>query len=144
MAGIATAPKLPPSVKGPWPTGSLTLFAKDPVEFFMKYSPQYEGIYEVTSLFFRVATDFKRMMVITDPDYVKHILQDNNRNYRKSFSNEPLKLLLGKGLVTSEGDFWRKQRRLIQPAFHRERLAGFAKIMTNECDAILKKWFSLP
>ena len=144
MTGIAATPKLPPVVKGPWPTGSLTLFAKDPLEFFMNYSPQYEGIYEVTSIYFRVATDFKRMMIITDPDYVKHILQDNNRNYRKSFSNEPLKLLLGQGLVTSEGDFWRKQRRLIQPAFHRERLAAFAQIMTDECAALIKKWHSLP
>ncbi len=143
MPGIAAAPKTPPIVKGPWPTGSLTLFAKDPIEFFMKYSPQYEGIYEVTSIFFRVATDFKQMMIITDPDYVKHILQDNNRNYRKSFSNEPLKLLLGKGLITSEGDFWRKQRRLIQPAFHRERLAAFAQIMTDECAALIKKWHAL-
>src|ERR1700683_3209763 len=101
MAGIAAAPKLPPVVKGAWPTGSLTLFAKDPLEFLMKYSPQYEGIYEITSPFFRVATDFKRMMVISDPDYIKHILQDNNRNYRKSFGHEPLKLLLGLGLITS-------------------------------------------
>jgi cytochrome P450 len=137
-------PKLPPKLKGPWPFGSITWFAKDPLNFCEKIVPGYDGIFEVTSILFRAATDFKRMMFISDPDYVKHILQDNNRNYRKSFGYEMLKLLLGQGLVTSEGDFWRKQRRLIQPAFHRERLAAFAKIMTDECNEMLNKWEPLP
>jgi cytochrome P450 len=83
-------------------------------------------------------------MIVSHPDYVKHLLQDNNRNYRKSFGYKVMKLLMGQGLLTSEGDFWRRQRRLMQPAFHRDRLASFAKIMTDECHSLLEKWEALP
>ena len=144
MPQAAAQPKLPPVLKGPWPLGSITYFAKDPLHFLETYEPQYGGIFEVTSLFFKTATDFKRMMFVSNPEYVKHILQDNNRNYRKSFGYEMLKLLLGQGLVTSEGDFWRKQRRLMQPAFHRDRLTAFSKIMTEQCSEMLNKWNALP
>ncbi len=141
---VKTTAKLPPVLDGPWPVGSISYFAKNPLQFFIDYVPKYKGIFEITSMFFRVSTDFKKMMIVSNPDYVKHILLDNNRNYRKSFGYEVLKLLLGKGLVTSEGDFWRKQRRLIQPAFHRERLASFAKIMTDETVEVVEKWKGLP
>jgi len=50
-----------------------------------------------------------------------------------------MKLLLGDGLLTSEGDFWRRQRRLAQPSFHRDRLASFVKIMTNAGNTLLQK-----
>ena len=140
----AIQPKSVPVLDGPWPLGSATYFAKGPLAFLDAYVPQYDGVFEVTSLFFKMTTDFKKMMFVTNPDYVKHIMQDNNRNYRKSFGYEVLKLLLGKGLVTSEGDFWRKQRRLMQPAFHRDRLAAFSKIMTDACTVMLDKWKALP
>lgn len=48
--------------------------------------------------------------MLNEPELVRHVLQENNRNYVKSFGYDPLKLLLGNGLLTSEGDFWRKQR----------------------------------
>jgi len=136
--------KTPPVLQGPWPVGSVTWFARNPLTFFETYTPQFDGIFEVTSIFFKFTTDFKKMMVVSDPDMAKHILQENNRNYRKSFGYEVLKLLLGQGLVTSEGDFWRTQRRLMQPAFHRDRLAAFSKIMTDECTVLINKWNALP
>jgi len=75
---------------------------------------------------------------------VQHILQKNNRNYKKGQAYSELKHLLGNGLLTNEGDFWRTQRRLMQPAFHKERLAGFAQIMTEECQVVIDKWKALP
>lgn len=144
QAAAAPALKTPPVLQGPWPVGSITYFARNPLTFFQTFTPKYEGLFEVTSLFFKVSTDFKRMMIVSDPDMAKHILQENNRNYRKSFGYEVLRLLLGNGLVTSEGDFWRTQRRLMQPAFHRDRLAAFSKIMTDECTVLINKWKALP
>lgn len=144
MSDTITTSQLPPVLKGPWPIGSIKFFADAPLDFFEKYIPKYKGIFQVDSLFFKANTDFKLMMIVSHPDYVKHLLQDNNRNYRKSFGYEVMKLLLGKGLLTSEGDFWRKQRRLMQPAFHRERLASFANIMSEECSDLLEKWKALP
>jgi cytochrome P450 len=75
------------------------------------------------------------------PDHLKHILQDNNRNYTK---NHPslwiVKPILGNGLVLSEGAFWRRQRRLMQPAFHRQRIAGFGETMTGAAESMLARW----
>ena len=59
---------------------------------------------------------------------IQHILVKNQKNYRKSRNYLGLKLVLGDGLLTSEGEFWRRQRRLAQPAFHMQRLRGLATI----------------
>jgi cytochrome P450 len=119
--------------------GSIHLFAKDPLKFFNDYQYQYDGIFRVKS-----PSYLEQIVVVSKPDYVKHILQDNNKNYHKSFGYTIMKLLLGNGLLTSEGDFWRRQRRLAQPAFHRDKLATFVKIMTDAGNTLLQKWNTLP
>src|SRR5574338_637961 len=67
-----------------------------------------------------------------NPDIVKHVLQDNQRNYVKKY--DQAKPLLGEGLVTSEGELWRRQRRLIQPAFHKQKLAELLPRMTGAAE----------
>ena len=74
------------------------------------------------------------------PDYVKHVLQDNNQNYRRSIFMDRLKPVFGEGLFTSNGAHWRRQRRLTQPAFHRQRIAGFASLMTEATQTMLERW----
>src|SRR4051794_24418955 len=61
-------------------------------------------------------------LLLNDPEVVRHVLVENARAYRKSKSYDALRLVLGNGLVTSEGDFWRRQRKLAQPAFHKKRM----------------------
>jgi cytochrome P450 len=75
---------------------------------------------------------------------VKHILQTNNKNYVKSYGYRVLKVLLGEGLLTSEGDFWRKQRRLIQPGFHRDRLSSFVKTYADLGQDLVDEWSKVP
>lgn len=78
---------------------------------------------------------------INHPDYIKHILQDNHHNYRKSKAAiSRLEALVGNGLLTNEGEFWLRQRRLAQPAFHRKRIAAFGTIMTNATNVMLDQW----
>jgi cytochrome P450 len=72
---------------------------------------------------------FREFIITREPAYFKHVLQQNNKNYTKGQSVDELSKVLGNGLLTSEGDFWLRQRRLIQPAFHRERLQGLFKTM---------------
>ncbi len=79
--------------------------------------------------------------LMSHPDYIKHVLQDNHRNYGKdTFAYRALRLILGYGLVTSEGAFWLRQRRLAQPAFHRQRIEAFGAIMTHATHAMLDRW----
>ncbi len=81
---------------------------------------------------------------VVHPDYVKHVLQDKVRNYpKKNRFNDMLKPLTGEGLLTSDGEVWRQRRRLSQPAFHRQRLAGFATGMTEATQAMLARWAPL-
>ncbi len=79
--------------------------------------------------------------LVVHPDGVKRVLQDNARNYSKdTFQYNLLSSITGRGLLTSDGDFWLRQRRLAQPAFHKQRVAGFAGLMTAYAEAMLVRW----
>jgi cytochrome P450 len=72
---------------------------------------------------------------------VQRVLVDNNKNYDKQTRGyDALRVFLGNGLLTSEGDFWRRQRRIAQPAFHRDRIAAFADTMTVATQEMLSRW----
>ena len=73
------------------------------------------------------------------PEHVEHVLQKNPANYLKD-GYEHLEPMVGNGLISSEGELWRKQRRLIQPAFHKKRLDGMARTMTDATEAMLDRW----
>jgi cytochrome P450 len=76
------------------------------------------------------------------PEHNQHILLENNRNYTKmpNPSNQVLTPLVGNGLLTSDGDFWLRQRRLAQPAFHRRQIESFAQTMTAATEGLLARW----
>lgn len=77
-------------------------------------------------------------IVTTEPEFIQHILQKNHRNYRKTFiQTDILGHYVGEGLLTSDGPYWLQQRRLIQPAFHREKLERIVRIMSDETDRFL-------
>jgi cytochrome P450 len=78
----------------------------------------------------------------TAPEGIRHVLQDNHRNYHKQTRGfDTLRLVLGNGLLTSEGDFWLRQRRIAQPAFHRDRVASFAGAMVRAAvDMVERRW----
>jgi cytochrome P450 len=78
--------------------------------------------------------------IVRNPADVRHVLQENHRNYRKSSSYDVIRLVVGDGLLTSEGDHWRRQRRLAQPSFHKERIAHFARAMVEEAESMLDRW----
>ncbi len=99
-------------------------FAKNPLVFIEKGFEECGDTFLIKLLRF----DF---LVSRDPAYFKHVLQQNNKNYVKPRAVLELKKALGNGLITSDGDFWLRQRRLAQPAFHRERLSALFKTMGN-------------
>ncbi|MDH4313179.1 MAG: cytochrome P450, partial [Gammaproteobacteria bacterium] len=67
--------------------------------------------------------------VASHPDDVKRVLVTNHRNYTKGAGIDRVRLLLGHGIMTSEGEFWRRQRRMMQPAFHRRVVERYASIV---------------
>jgi cytochrome P450 len=136
---IVNTKELPCVNEGHWLFGAGFTFAQNPLQFVADYSQKFDGIFRI-----RTAPFAQQVVIVTKPDYVKHFLQDNNKNYEKSFGYKIMKLLVGNGLLTSEGDFWRRQRRLAQPAFHRERLASLNQIMVNEINALIQKWKQMP
>lgn len=79
--------------------------------------------------------------LVTAPEAVQHILQDNSKNYVKEVRSAGIfRVALGDGLFLSEGDKWRAQRKVAQPAFHRQHLAGMAASMADATEAMLECW----
>src|SRR5271154_3326522 len=78
---------------------------------------------------YRIGT--MQIFLVGHPDGIKHVLQENHRNYVKSPDYQILKRVLGEGLLTSENPLWLSQRRLMSPIFHRQRIAEFGAMMVD-------------
>lgn len=81
-----------------------------------------------------------RVYFVSHPDYIEEVLVTQNRKFIKGRILRANKRLFGNGLLTSEGDFWLRQRRLAQPAFHRARIASYADTMVGYADRLLAEW----
>ncbi len=90
----------------------------------------------------RYSADGWTATLLNRPDYIKHVLQDNHTNYTKEGTPDLMMLrpMLGEGLLTTEGETWVRQRRLAQPAFHRDVVATFGGLITGETRAMLERW----
>jgi cytochrome P450 len=124
---------LPPGPRGLPILGMLPAVRRDPTGVFMRAAQRYG---EVVS--FKIAN--RRGFLITNPADVRHVLQDNARNYHKSPLYEKLRMTLGNGLLTSEDDFWLRQRRIAQPAFHRQRVSALADVMAAAAREAAAQW----
>jgi cytochrome P450 len=81
--------------------------------------------------------------LLAHPDHVRHVLVEQHRNYDKDTPGfEKLRGILGQGLLTSEGDLWRRQRRIAQPAFQKERIASFGPVMARAAEERVEAWLS--
>ena len=78
--------------------------------------------------------------VINHPDDIKHVLLSNHRNYTKGQGMDRVKILLGNGIMTSEGDFWRRQRRMMQPDFHRRVIDRFGALIHEVNEKFAERW----
>ena len=124
---------LAPGPKGlPW-LGSVLPAWRDPLALFLESRARYGDVVRFKFGPF----DY---YLVNDPNVVKHVLVDNPKGYTKSRNYLGLKVVLGEGLLTSEGDHWRRQRKLAQPAFHRDKLAGFANQMSTATRDMLSRW----
>jgi cytochrome P450 len=78
--------------------------------------------------------------VIHHPDDVKRVLVTNHKNYTKGVGLDRVKILLGNGIMTSEGEFWRRQRYMMQPMFHRRVITEFARVIDAANERFIARW----
>ena len=132
MQSTQTKPIAPPLMPGSPIVGSLFDLTRDRLAFMQRLAELG------TVARFRMFN--QEVYHISEPEAVQHILQDNARNYVKGKLFDPMRSLVGNGLFVSDGDFWLRQRRLMQPAFHQRRLAALVEGMAAETQVSLERW----
>jgi cytochrome P450 len=105
----------------------------NPLDFFTTLARTYGDIST-----YRMAGE--QLFLVNEPRLIRDILVTHNRNFTKSRGLERSKRLLGQGLLTSEGAMHLRQRRLMQPAFHRDRIAGYGHLMVGYADRMRRTW----
>jgi cytochrome P450 len=127
---------LPPGPRGVPILGVLPALRRDPTGVFMRAARRFGDV-----VYLKIGS--RRGFLITNPADVRHVLQDNARNYHKSPLYAKLQMSLGNGLLTSEDEFWLRQRRIAQPAFHRQRIAALASVMADAARDTAARWQSI-
>src|SRR3954454_18119846 len=125
--------RLPP---GPGPTGSLRVLAglhRDPTKVMTDLRARHGDL-----VHFRIGP--QHVFVVMRADLAREVLVTHQRSFKKGPGFERARIVLGNGLLTSEGDFHLRQRRMLQPAFHRRRVAAHARIMVEEAGRVAARW----
>ncbi len=133
MQTLPTSVPAVPYHKGLPLVGTTFSFISDPLGFILTLQEKYPRLATINLL-------GRKITVLQTADDAKHVLQENNRNYHKSEAYKVLAVFLGNGLLTSEGEFWRRQRKLAQPAFYKQRLTLMADMMVQETEHLLTDW----
>jgi cytochrome P450 len=129
----SSAAKFPP---GPPPNLIRSLFGamqQNPLDYFTAMAQKYGDVSGMRIGKFR-------SLFINRPDLIEDVLVNNARLYHKGRILRANKYLFGEGLLTSEGDFWLRQRRLAQPAFHRARVNAYAATMAEYAEQMIATW----
>jgi cytochrome P450 len=125
-----------PRARGPrghWLTGHLRPFQRDRLGYLTECARKYGDMVDLRIGPMRVRT-------LNHPDLVEEVLVTKARHFIKHGPLRQARPSLGNGLLTSEGDFWRQQRKLAQPAFHRDRVAAYAATMVAATERMLAGW----
>lgn len=125
--------KYPPGPKGSLLGGSLKQFMERRLDFFLDLAREYGDLAS-----FRFGP--RRIFLATHPDLIEQVLVTDAKHYIKHFGARLYKPVLGNGLVTSEGAFWLRQRKLSQPAFVKQRVLTYAPVMVELTERMLKTW----
>jgi cytochrome P450 len=134
---MVAAPRAIPTIGGRKAIRVFLGFRRDPLGTFLASAASHGDV---------MAIDFgvRRFVLVSSPTGVEHVLVKNAKNYTKNtWGYAQMRLVLGEGLVTSQGDFWKRQRRIAQPAFHRTRIAGFVEAMGRATEDLAERWAPL-
>jgi cytochrome P450 len=123
----------PPGPKPHLIIGNMPLAGRDPLTTFLNWAREFGDIFYYRAIWLHV-------YFLNHPDLIEAVLVGNARNVQKDRVVRNSRWFLGEGLLTSEGDPWLRQRRLVQPAFHRARIASYANIMVDLTEEMLAGW----
>src|SRR2546425_809509 len=136
MATAPTSKALPRSAPGPkgrFLLGSAIEVARDWLGFYKRCAEEYGDVVCIHLAHVPV-------YLVVHPRDIETVLVTNAGNFTKSADYRALARVLGQGLLTSEGEFWKRQRSLIQPAFHRQSILAYAAVMTRAAGRMLESW----
>ena len=133
MATLTPSTKIPPGPKGEPFIGNARAFVLDPLDYLKRCAEEFGDILQI-----RLGTT--AIYMLSHPDLVEHVLVTQNNKYKKSRFTQRRKSLFGNGLIFSEGDFWLRQRRLMQPAFHSKRVASYGTAMVQLAERMGQSW----
>jgi cytochrome P450 len=128
-----TPAQRPPGPKGNFLLGSLGAVSRDWLGFYARCAKEYGDIVYVRYLHVPIC-------LLMHPRDIEYVLVTNPANFTKSADYRALTRVLGKGLLTSEGKFWQRQRSLIQPAFRRDSILSYAPVMTGATRRMVDAW----
>src|SRR5580765_5361254 len=131
MIAAAPANRTPPEAELQFDIGATDDSLERMIELFARYGDTYR-VYS--------STRKAHIYVVHHPDDVKRVLVSNHRNYTKGMGLDRVKILLGKGLMTSEGELWKRQRYMMQPFFHRRVVTEFARALAAVNDHFMERW----
>jgi cytochrome P450 len=126
-------PNYPPGPEQGFFDGLHSPMRRDPLTFMTRIARKYGDI--VCLRFFHIRT-----FLISNPDLIEDVLVTNAKKFIKGRVLRANRHIFGDGLLTSEGDFWLRQRRMMQPAFHRSRIANYASTMTACATRLMESW----
>jgi cytochrome P450 len=126
-------PTLPPGPKGLFPFGNLLQLGSDWIGFCTQCVRRYGDT--VFLRFFHIP-----ICLVANPEAIENVLVTNHANFVKSRDYRAMESMMGKGLLTSDGELWKKQRKLIQPAFNHDDILGYARIMVDRTQEMLATW----
>jgi enediyne biosynthesis protein E7 len=131
MTATAPANHAPPEAEPQFDIGSTDDSLERMIELFARHGDTY-----------RVFVPARRSYtyVIHHPDDVKRVLLANHRNYTKGVGLDRVRILLGKGIMTSEAELWKRQRYMMQPLFHRRVITEFARVIGEANDRFIERW----
>ena len=134
MAAAVNKHRRPPGPRGSLLLGSAPAIARDPLAAYSAMAREYGDIVRIRFVFWST-------YLLFHSDHVRHVLQEKHTNYSKDlYTYRMLRPVVGNGLVTNDGADWLRQRRLIQPAFHRQRLARVGGVAVATCEEMLERW----
>ena len=129
----AAAAPPPPRVRARWPGAFAVAIARSPLGFVQQAAAGGGDLV-------RVRAAGRTIVVVAHPELAREVLVTQQKRFVRGYAHRGLKLVLGEGLLTSEDPLHRRQRRAIQPAFHRERVAGYARTMVTAAERWHEGW----